>query len=51
MALTLIDTPEALVSYLKTSRLGDASPVCAIDTEADSLHRYRESLCLIQFFI
>jgi ribonuclease D len=24
-------------------------PVCAIDTEADSLHRYRESLCLVQF--
>jgi len=23
--------------------------VCAVDTEADSLHRYRESLCLIQF--
>ena len=49
MPLTLIDTPEALVSYLKTSRLGDAEPICAIDTEADSLHRYRESLCLIQF--
>ncbi|MEI7912398.1 MAG: hypothetical protein WCK77_22425 [Verrucomicrobiota bacterium] len=49
MPLTLIDTSEALASYLKTSRLGDAVPVCAIDTEADSLHRYRESLCLIQF--
>ena len=24
-------------------------PVCAVDTEADSLHRYSESLCLIQF--
>lgn len=23
--------------------------VCAVDTEADSLHRFRESLCLIQF--
>lgn len=23
--------------------------LCAIDTEADSLHRYRESLCLVQF--
>ena len=49
MPLPLIDTPEALVSYLKTSRLRDDSPICAIDTEADSLHRYRESLCLIQF--
>lgn len=26
-----------------------AGSVCAIDTEADSLHRYRESLCLVQF--
>jgi ribonuclease D len=25
--------------------------VCAVDTEADSLHRYRESLCLIQFAV
>ncbi|MCF7731895.1 MAG: hypothetical protein K9N23_09410 [Akkermansiaceae bacterium] len=25
--------------------------MCAIDTEADSLHRYRESLCLIQFAV
>jgi len=49
MPLTLIDTSEALASYLTTSRLGDANPICAIDTEADSLHRYRESLCLIQF--
>lgn len=29
-------------------QVGDC-PCCAIDTEADSLHRYRESLCLIQF--
>lgn len=29
-------------------RLGD-EVVCAIDTEADSLHRFKESLCLIQF--
>ncbi|KAB2642630.1 MAG: hypothetical protein DVB26_02040 [Verrucomicrobia bacterium] len=49
MPLTLIDTPEALVSYLTTSGLGDAKPICAIDTEADSLHRHRESLCLVQF--
>lgn len=30
-------------------RLRAARPVCAIDTEADSLHSYREKLCLIQF--
>ena len=28
---------------------GKGSRLCAIDTEADSLHRYRESLCLIQY--
>ncbi len=30
-------------------RLNGKNPVCAIDTEADSLHSYREKLCLIQF--
>ncbi len=45
----MIDTAERLVSHLETSRQGSNSPICAIDTEADSLHRYRESLCLIQF--
>ena len=49
MPLTLIDTPEALASYLNSKPPGQVPPVCAIDTEADSLHRYRESLCLIQF--
>lgn len=29
-------------------RIAPIAPVCAIDTEADSLHRYKESLCLIQ---
>ncbi|BCX46525.1 ribonuclease D [Haloferula helveola] len=41
-----IDTPAALGALL--AEVGD-EPVCAVDTEADSLHRYRESLCLIQF--
>src|SRR6478609_8061625 len=45
----MIDTAERLAKHLETSRQGAAQPVCAIDTEADSLHRYRESLCLIQF--
>jgi ribonuclease D len=45
----MIETTEHLVLHLEKSR-GDAeTPVCAIDTEADSLHRYRESLCLVQF--
>lgn len=47
----MIDTTERLVSHLQASRQGAAAPVCAIDTEADSLHRYRESLCLIQFAV
>ncbi|WP_348216350.1 hypothetical protein [Luteolibacter sp.] len=45
----MIDTAERLVCHLETSRSGSENPICAIDTEADSLHRYRESLCLIQF--
>ena len=45
----MIDTTERLISHLEISRQASASPICAIDTEADSLHRYRESLCLIQF--
>ncbi len=49
MSSDMIDTVDGLVSHLKTSRQGLENPVCAIDTEADSLHRYRESLCLIQF--
>lgn len=45
----MIDTAERLATHLEKSRKDSTSPVCAIDTEADSLHRYRESLCLIQF--
>jgi ribonuclease D len=44
--LSLVRSSQELVSLL--SRPGSGS-VCAIDTEADSLHRYRESLCLVQF--
>ena len=47
----MIDTTDRLVSHLQACRQGSAAPVCAIDTEADSLHRYRESLCLIQFAV
>lgn len=43
---TLIETPEALASLLEGI---PPDAVCAIDTEADSLHRFRESLCLVQF--
>ena len=47
----MIDTTERLVHLLERTRQGVEAPVCAIDTEADSLHRYRESLCLIQFAV
>ena len=47
----MIDTTDRLVSHLQACRQGLQTPVCAIDTEADSLHRYRESLCLIQFAV
>ncbi|MEO8617670.1 MAG: HRDC domain-containing protein [Luteolibacter sp.] len=45
----MIDTTNGLILHLGKSRPASGAPVCAIDTEADSLHRYRESLCLIQF--
>lgn len=51
MCQNMIDTTERLVLHLEKSRQGEPIPVCAIDTEADSLHRYRESLCLIQFAV
>jgi len=42
----IIDDQAALAGFLSGGTNG--TPV-AIDTEADSLHRYRESLCLVQF--
>ncbi|MGD7654369.1 MAG: ribonuclease D [Verrucomicrobiales bacterium] len=47
----MIDTTERLVSYLESCKRANGPVVCAIDTEADSLHRYKESLCLVQFAI
>jgi ribonuclease D len=37
-----------LLALLDAARASGPA-LCAIDTEADSLHRYRESLCLVQF--
>ena len=51
MCQNMIDTTERLIRHLEQSKQGSATPLCAIDTEADSLHRYRESLCLIQFAV
>jgi ribonuclease D len=45
----MIDSTSRLANHLAVSRGSEKRPVCAIDTEADSLHRYQESLCLIQF--
>lgn len=47
----MISSGLSLSGFLAERKLnGDSGPcVCAIDTEADSLHRYSESLCLIQF--
>lgn len=42
-----IDTVTGLSDLLQRLRQAP-DRVCAIDTEADSLHRYKESLCLIQ---
>lgn len=45
----MIETTTELSKFLGTCAGTDGGKVCAIDTEADSLHRHRESLCLIQF--
>ncbi|MDG2125835.1 MAG: ribonuclease D, partial [Verrucomicrobiales bacterium] len=44
-----IDTSDALVRFLDDVVSEEAAKSCAIDTEADSLHSFREKLCLIQF--
>jgi ribonuclease D len=49
MTSEIIDSATQLADHLAASRGSESRPVCAIDTEADSLHRYKESLCLIQF--
>lgn len=45
----MIDTTAKLAEFLETIQPEYGPLVCAIDTEADSLHRFRESLCLVQF--
>ncbi len=47
-----MSVPQLIQSRHDLDSLLSFSPgenLCAIDTEADSLHRYRESLCLVQF--
>lgn len=51
MALEMIDTTASLELHLAQTRPACGELLCAIDTEADSLHRYRESLCLVQFAV
>ncbi len=43
-----IDQPEALPPFL-ASIPAEGRLRCAVDTEADSLHSYKEKLCLVQF--
>ena len=45
----MIETTESLIRHLEKHRPAGGGILCAVDTEADSLHRYRESLCLVQF--
>lgn len=47
----MISTTTQLHEFLRKCGEIDGERVCAIDTEADSLHRYKESLCLIQFTV
>lgn len=42
----MIDSSEGLSDLLQQA---SGVEFCSVDTEADSLHRYRESLCLVQF--
>ena len=43
-----IDTPESLAP---ARRALEACPWAAVDTEADSLHHYKEKLCLVQISV
>lgn len=45
----MIKTKTELRQFLDSRTQQSTGVVCAVDTEADSLHRYSESLCLIQF--
>ena len=45
----MISNRDDLKVFLKECCQGAEARVCAVDTEADSLHRYSESLCLVQF--
>lgn len=45
----MISTTAQLEDFLASCNPAGAEKICAIDTEADSLHRHKESLCLIQF--
>ena len=46
----IIETSEALARFLEAlPPCSGGRHRCAVDTEADSLHSYKEKLCLIQF--
>lgn len=45
----MIETTESLILHLEKHDPPGGAPLCAVDTEANSLHRYREALCLVQF--
>lgn len=45
----MITTESELRLFLSQCEHADGEVICAVDTEADSLHRYSESLCLVQF--
>ncbi len=45
-----LDNAESIAAYF--SRLGrEGHNICAVDTEADSLHSYETKMCLIQFAV
>lgn len=47
----MIETSDKLKQFLDSAAADHGDAPCAVDTEADSLHRYSESLCLVQFAV
>jgi ribonuclease D len=45
----IVESTGALVDFLRSLPRADEGRRCAVDTEADSLHSFREKLCLVQF--
>ncbi|MFN7342300.1 MAG: ribonuclease D, partial [bacterium] len=45
----MISSTAQLEDFLAAYNSSAAEKICAIDTEADSIHRHKEYICLIKF--